>query len=310
MSDATAAASAIAPAFLIDRIMPVRQVHLISGPSGSGISTLLLQILDDWRRGLPVFSFPSIPAPYYLISCDRPAEHFTTEVMPRMGIDPSTVPYFSTVDTLRPHDDHRGELSLEEIVSQVLRADSRVRVLFIDGFSVLCPGKIIDHNEVKKFLLSASHLCRTRNLTIVGTVYAAKAREGEGYANPRDRMLGSGAWSAFTGCKWVIEPESEPSRKNIHILSHSLAPIKSTMQHDEATARFVPAQLDLSSQLDLWLATVDEDAIITTGQVVLVAERLSISERSAKRWISAQLELGTLHRIDRGEYRKSSPKIT
>lgn len=295
------------PQYLIEKIMPVEEVHLISGPSGSGNTTLMLQLLDDWRSSRECFGFASHPAPFYLVSCDRPATHIEG-IMQRMNLSPDLIPHFSLVDS--PRRDPMDDYTIDIIAKQILRSDSRIRVLFIDGLSVLCPGKIIDHTDVGKFLRAASRVCLQHHLTILGTVYASKSRSGEGYTNPRDRMLGSGAWSAFTGCKIIIEPHERVTQQQlppstIHVLSHNVPALSFEMEQSPDTGMFSPATLNMYSPLDQWIITKEEGDIVTTAEIKAVAAQLEISSRTAERWIASQKSLGTLIQVCRGEYRVS-----
>lgn len=292
--------------FLIANILRRNEVHLISGPSGSGKTTLLLQVLADWRDGSSVFTHAAQPVPYALVACDRPATALR-DTMLRLGIAPDTVPHFSAVDLRRerfqaaPADDP-GQFSLSEIIALCRKRVPDCAAVFVDGLPALCRGKIIDHGDVRTFLQDAARLCQTQKVTILGTVYAAKARDGEGYSSPRDRMLGSGAWSAFTSTKIIIEPDE--AKRTVHILPQNFPPQLIELMHDPDTGRLVPyVATGISDRLDTWLKSMEPGSLFTTQQAVMVGEMCGVSKSTVERWIRNQLTLGTIIKIDRGEYR-------
>lgn len=300
------------PDFLIDQILRSNQVHLISGPSRSGKSTLLLQVLAGWAAGLPVFGHVSVPAPFALVSCDRSASTID-DTMLRLGMIPDTIPHFSIIDPPRnvfqrresdrpSQDDH----SISEILAICQRIVPNLACLFVDGLSTLCPGKIIDHRDVANFLRDTSRLCIQQRVTIVGTVYAAKSREGEGYAAPCDRMLGSGAWASHTGTAFILEPADR--KRTLHVIPLN-APVESwELMHDDI-GRLVPyVETGTSDKLDYWLVSLDEGMVFTTQQAHIVGEAAEVSRPTVERWLKNQITLGTIVRIDRGEYKVTGKK--
>lgn len=295
------------PEFLIDQILSSSEVSLISGPSGSGKTTLLLQILTDWAGSREVFGHASCPLPYALVSCDRPMRAIN-RTMTRLGITPESIPHFSIINpsghvfrrTMSP-EVSREEHTLSEILHACKKLVDGLALLAIDGFSNLCPGKIVDQREVSNFLRDAARLCEVESVAILGTVYAPKAREGEGYASPRDRMLGSGAWASHTGTKFIIEPKEE--KRTLHILPQDAAPEEIQLMHD-LTGRLVPYKPSgASAKMDEWLSGMAPGTLFTTGQAKLYGDLMGVSESTVEKWLRVQIALGTVFSIDRGEYR-------
>jgi hypothetical protein len=314
----SATAVAVSPApipskYLIDKILRANEPSLISGPSGSGKSTLLLQILSDWQAGRDVFSHPIRQVPFMLMSCDRPM--FALEdTMERMEIDPTSIPRMSILDERRDRFDNsagESEYTISELISIAKKRVHGCGLIFMDGFAALCPNKIIDHRDVRVFLQETARLCRDHRITILGTVYAAKARNGEGYSSPRERMLGSGAWSAFTSTKFVIELEE--AKRVIHILPQNSAPELWELMHDPANGRLIPfdpllampapAKSSLRTGLDTWLQQLSPGSSFTTSDAQLIGESFKISKRTVTRWIADQESMQTIFRVDHGEYR-------
>lgn len=289
------AATAVSPAFLIDKILPTRTINLISGPSGTGKSTLMLQMLEDWRNGREVFGYKSFPADFHIVSCDRPASHLS-RTMQRLGLSPKDFPHFSVVDRIRDRERH-GEFSLDELVANARRSSTKLRLLAIDGLAALCPNKVIDHSGVAQFLTNASRLCEQHDFTILGTVYASKTPG----ATPRESILGCTAWSAYTESKIIIEASA--ARRTVHLCTSNLPDMQFEMIQDSKTGEFVDGLASMSEELDRWLATCEPGALVTSRQVFEISEHLEISKRTAERWINGQLSLGTLVKVDRGEYR-------
>src|SRR5690242_1448332 len=76
------------PRSLIDRILPVHEVHILGGPSGAGKTRWLFQMLQEWKAGNSVLGYASNPVPYAYVSTDRSRES-VKRTCEDLGIDPN-----------------------------------------------------------------------------------------------------------------------------------------------------------------------------------------------------------------------------
>ncbi len=158
--------------FLVDDLFPTKEVHLIAGPSGGGKTTFLFNMIRQWQNGQPVLNHASHPKDFYYISLDR-SEQLVRNRMEAEGIDPDTIPHLSL----------RKSSTWEKVLSIV---PATTKVLFIDGFSRLCPGgKPNDYNTVADFLAKLGDYCVEKDITIIGVVHATKVKEGESFLEPQ-----------------------------------------------------------------------------------------------------------------------------
>jgi RecA-family ATPase len=297
ITSAAAPALAPIPEYLIDKILRSREPHLISGPADSGKTTLLLQILDDWRNSRPIFTHDSHPVPYCVVACDRPLMSLR-DTMRRMALDYESIPHFSMIDQTRPVGE---DFSIHDVLTFARRHAPNASALFIDGLSALCPGKIIDARDVRRFLQETSKLCQEKNVTILGTVPSPKSRDGEGYSSPQDRILGSGAWASHVSTKYVLDLSED--KITLHILPKNFPKEKVELMFSEAGLLVPWVESLKSSELDAWLATLDKGAVFNTDMALMVGGELSLSRRAVFYWLKQQVSLGTILKIDRGEYR-------
>lgn len=292
--------------YLIDRIFPTREVHLLAGPSGSGKTTWLLQTLQKWHKSEPIFDQPSHPSDFIYIACDRSLDT-TLETMSRLGIPENSFPIMSLVDQDIP-------ATIESILNAVRTANPTVKLLVIDGFATLLPGgDIIRPMSVANFLRHVTRLCKRFDLTIIGIVHTAKTKEGEGYAKPRERISGTTAWAAFCETVVLIEPvkadDPNDRQRKLYLLPRNHA--EST--HDyilDSHGCFVPYNLQTDVayvQLDLWLRKQTAGDQFITYTIHEYAETMKIAQRTAERWLSDRTTSGQVERLKKGVYRKPRP---
>lgn len=195
--------SAAVPAripYIIDEIMPAREVHLIGGASGSGKTTLLFQTIDLIEKGQPVFGRASHPMPACYVACDRSTASIERTLV-RMGMT-LDIPRLSLVE-------NRLIGNIRSVVDAARKLVPDLRLLYIDAMAVLVPqGKISDYKIVADFLADCGEQCARKDLTIVGLHHATKVKEGERFLNPRQRLLGSVAWGGFSETVILIEPKT------------------------------------------------------------------------------------------------------
>ena len=303
---ATAPSPAVNQKFIIDQILRRDALSLISGPSNSGKTILMLQMLSAISASALFFGHPSCAVPFCIVSCDRPV-FAIDDTMASLGLQPGLWPHFSLVDppqwlTSRPQSYNPLEdyFHLPEILSLIQCKMPDIKLVVLDCLPALCPGNINLQKDVSNFCREAGRLCRQQHVAMLGTIYATKNSSD---VAPIDRIFGSGAWAAHTDTKFILEPQEE--LRTLHILSLNGPPEHFDLQHDPATGLLVPVvdQDSCFRVLDTWLLQMEPGAVFTTSQAKEYGESQGISARTVERWLKARIEIGIM-KIGRGEYRK------
>jgi hypothetical protein len=195
------------PDYLIDTIMPAREIHLLGGPSGAGKTRWLLSLLiNTWSKGQPVFGYRSFPVPWAYVASDRSSVS-VDRTLTSMDIPSKLVPIIPAWDK---------EMSLSAILDGAY--DLKAKLVVIESF-----GSFIDQRNpnsacVRKFLMALHRAIVMENLTIIGIMESPKMKPAEVYQLPRQRISGAAAWAHFTETIMLVEPldvdsPDSPSRR-------------------------------------------------------------------------------------------------
>lgn len=192
--------------YVIDKICPKRQIHLIGGPSGAGKTTWLFQIAEEWFAGKDILGYKSNPEPFLYLAADRDGEE-TLRTLDRVRVA-STFPIIGLQDRVEWARECERERQPQYRIAlrNAYRDHPECRVYFIDGFTYLCPGDQNKKNDVAQFILWVKLFCTQRDITIFGLVDAVKEREDSRILNPRQKVAGSAAWGHLSNCIFFIEP--------------------------------------------------------------------------------------------------------
>ena len=284
--------------YLIEGIFTAGDVHFIGGPSGSGKTTLMFQLITDWSEGKDVFGHKSNPQPYCYIACDR-SKKSIERTLKRLRLDEKIKPIISLIG-LGPG------ITLDELLDHEEAQDSKV--FFIESFYHLLPsGKGNDYKSVSKFLVAAASECQSRGITIIGSLHATKTRKDQQFIRPRERLLGSVAWAAFSETVILIEPSSADPTNNgrtILVLPRN-GPAECFNYHFDPTGRLTEKCDEIGKlTLDMELSLLEFGDYITKATINQWAVKANLQTRTVTRWVNAKIEQGSLERIQRGLYCK------
>lgn len=290
--------------FLIDSILPANRVHVITGPSRAGASTLGLQMLDDWRRGEDIFGYKSHPAPFCYAACNLPLGDLRAH-MRSLGIPTNgTFPHFSLVGSRKS-----DKRSFHNVFTMAMERVPDLSLLFIDSLSSLCPGRITEDRVVDDFIDAMSTECQESNITILSSLRSSKARTGEGYLSPHERIIGSGAFCSATSTKFIIEPlkPSDPENPNrvLWLLPRVGKPRRLFYAFNDDGRLELQSEYIPQAPLDNWLITVAPGAEVHSDEMLIIADQLGIARTQLYEWVKVQVELGTVVRMAKGEYKKA-----
>lgn len=301
-----AAAESASHPYFVEPIMPSQEIHLIYGPAGVGKTTLALQLLSEWSQANPVFDRPSTPSPFCYVACARSKRELRSH-MRRLDLDPATLPHFSTLDVFTSADNR----TFDNVLHQAQSIVPGLRVLFLDGLPNLCSSNGNDSGVIAAFLGSIRRVCQKEDLTIVAVALAAKARDGQGYSVIRERISGAANWSEYTGCKILLDFSKPRDPRDPY---RTLALLPQTCPGDTWLYKFDGSRLAPSTrqaeeqhpEMFAWLTALAPDTELSNDDIAVTGDKYGMSRATVFRWISDQVDLGTLLRTGRGKYRKPS----
>jgi hypothetical protein len=290
--------------FLIDAILPTSEVHLIGGPSGAGKTTWLFQMLEDWSNAKPILGYGSNPCPWKYIAADR-SMRTTKRTIARTGSKVTDDIVHSMLFNFKYSRNITGILQWCDAIK------FRDGLLVIDGIQSLTPqGKINHYDVVAEFLIGIQKLFATRGITIIGTAHSTKVREDEQIKNPRQRILGSVAWGAYSETIILVEPAKEDNpacpERWLSLLPRNAPEIKLRLQFDSA-GRLVEQDEDVSNTvLDAKLFSITPGTELTTAMIWTEwAQPANLSRRALERWLTQSIHSGRLERTGKGKYRRT-----
>lgn len=289
--------------YLVDRIFPTKEIHIIAGASGVGKTTFGFQLLDEWRQGKPVLGFPSHPQPFVYVSCDR-SRQSVNATLQRVGV--------RHIDFVDGRGVARyGEQAFDMVLKQARAIVPEVRLLFVEAFSMLVPQASFKdtYRVTGQFLSEMSRVLAREDVTIIGTAHSPKQRDNDQINDPRQLVLGTVAWGGFIETIVAIRrlKPLNPSdmRRQVLVLPRNAREEAFDYDLDE-NGRFVKIeQTTVCDILNVLLEVIPLDEMITTSSLVELAERAGVTaRRTIERWITQSLEDGRLIRVGKGIYKR------
>lgn len=280
--------------YIIDQILPKQCVHLIGGSSGAGKTRLIFPLLDKWSRGEDVWGHRSYPVPWAYIAGDRSRKSVSV-TLDQLGLDPDLIRGIWAVDI--------GNLNLMSLLKAALLLEPHPEFIFVEGIASLMPD-ILDMNKYKhvaQFLVQLSKFCTQHNLTILGSTHATKVKTDAKFDNPRERMMGSAAWAAFSETIFVLEtlkPDEENSQRKLYILPRN-APDEHRFYQIKQGKLVEVGEQDARSVAELFLATIKVGESFSTDQY-LAFTMTTVSRTSAFRVLKDLEAECAVSRVGRG----------
>lgn len=291
--------ASVAPAieFIVDDILPAREVHIIGGPSGSGKSSLVFQLLiEQIRQGLPVFGHPSISIPMCYVSCDR-SDASIKRTLKRLNI-PNPIPILNARSITT---------SMETVIQRSRDLVPGCKLIFIEAIIRFVPeGKMNDYKIVSDYLTYLGLLCEKYDVTLVAITHAPKTHENEHYANPRQRLSGSVAWGAFTETVILIEPDGEEDGRLISVLPRNGEEMTYTYAFEKGILKEVSPEGTTFDLLDKHaLPALKPDTLYPRLEILELVGQFHIkcSEKTVQRWLNDKVRIGRMEKITRGVYK-------
>lgn len=285
----------------IETLFPARRVHLIGGSSGSGKTTWLLQMLDNWQKGEKVFGYEVNPQPFLIISYDRGDEEFR-ETCARVKLDESRFPRISPSGA-------SASKSLLGLLTDLRVSHPAVRFFVVEGIAIKTPdGKINDYKVVGEWLNQLRAFCETNDITIVGVVHSPKTHEGEQYVDPRTRITGSGAWGAYSSSIVLVEKAapSEPAdttRKLYFLLRNG--PERMLLMDFRDGLMYEQVRMSSEQKIIAFCVNRDVDAIHSKDDFRAVT---GLKDSQLEAVLASLVTIGRIERLEgRGKYKFRPP---
>lgn len=290
--------------YLIDKILPRYGVHLLGGASGAGKSIWLFQFLNQWHIGKHVLGleeFECIPCPWAYVACDRTGED-TWRTIDQIGFRPDEALVMSWDEEVKKPKNLGG---LQSLIDELPIEHG---LLIIEDLASLM-GEDADPNcgkSVRKFMRSLRAISKTRDVTILGTVHTAKARPGDEYKAPRQRIAGSVEWGHYAGTVFLIAQDNEvgPERTLWYQPRHYGDGKIPVLMTNLGTLVMQEREL-LEMALNEQLKELEAGQNFSRVNAITWGEDKGISVRSVERWLKTALDEGLIERVGRGIYRKT-----
>lgn len=196
------------PDFIVERLFRRRSISLISGPPYAGKTTLMFQIIRDWKSPEgSVFGYTAYPeSACYLSTIHNQSE--ATDVMNRVGAD---IKVLSTITSKRDE-----KLTFEYVCDQAKSELPKGGVIFLDGIHPLCSNSN-DPGVVTNTIGNIIRVLDERNITLVAAGCSSKPKDH--YSSTKDRFAGAYSWlqgsSAFISIDFSRPDEPKDPRRSV-----------------------------------------------------------------------------------------------
>ena len=291
---------------LWEDILPVREVNLLGGPSGAGKTTWLMKWLEDFKAGKTIYGKKTFPVDYVYITGDRSHDGMM-RTLHRLKIDPQTFPLY-----LPP----RSHKTIDAVLNGAKTKYPNAKLFIIEGLATWVPnGKLHDYWVVADFLRNIGDYCVKHNITVLGVVHSPKMKEKDRYDNPRDRVMGSAAWSGYAETIFLMEQEEmnvasdKNSRRLLFILPRQSKNQIKTLDFKEDGQLYEVRIVTNESRFLEYLATVvPTEAGISLFTYADAEAGTKLHPRSLEDQLKRATDKGLIERVKQGMYKINKGK--
>jgi hypothetical protein len=299
--------------YIVDQIFPSNEVHIIAGPSGSGKTRMLHQeFIPRLVAGSDVWGHQCRkPRKCVYFSLDRSIASIA-DTLRQMKLAPAATILSAINDDIPLDIDSMYHIAEQYVPGvEVFIIESFLRLFRVadDKKTMLQPGNINDYLQVSDFLTTLTRKCMQLGITLMCSTHTTKMRERDLIFSPRERLLGSVAWGAYSDTLVYIGPvklqDEINNNRRLYIMPRNSAPAEFVYQFDQ-DGRLVETTQDANdSRLDKYLyEEVNDETEFTRQEVDNWAALQDISKQTVTRWLSNLVDAGYLERVVRGRYRK------
>lgn len=287
------------PEFLIEGILPANEPHLLGGSSGSGKTTFTFQwLLNQWQDGNPFFGHQSNPVPYSYISLDR-SRSSVTRTLQRLNLEKSITRVICQEDV--PEDC----VTVTQVVKEAKRIHPDSQLLIIEGFQLLVGDKGNHYTPVANLLKRTSRICTTQGLTILGICHSPKMKNDESYQHPRESIMGSAAWGAYSDTVMTLSLDEATGTITTRILPRNGAMETHSLVFG-VNGTLVPLDAAKPREaIKLRIESLSAGSAVMRVEILRWAEGYGVSAKTADRVITGCLKNKVLEAIEPGIYERS-----
>lgn len=286
MNNSTSLARKHPPKFLIDKILPLDEINLLSGGSGTNKTTLISYILQRWSRGEQVFGFDSYPAPWVYISLDRSLSE-TEDRLISSGLDLSNAAFYSL--------DEKETILLSDFDCLI---KPEHRLIIIESVVRLMSAKENqnDLSSTSRVLARLKKWTRKDHRSLLFTSWDSKARTTEGtFENARERVAGSVAWGGMSSTVLNMA-RNGPDNRILTVSSRYCQEFNKYFKIDEEGGNLIETASPEEQGSDAFTQTLLDTPIgksLPLEVVRAIAEQFKIAERTWKRKMSELIQNGS-----------------
>ena len=286
------------PEFLIEGILPTNEVHLLGGSSGSGKTTMVFQTLAAWQEGLPVFGHTSNPVPYCYISMDR-SRSSVNRTFERLGLSGVITRVICQEDL------PSSANNITAVIDESLKIYPDAVFFVIEGYQTLVGDKGNSYAPVAGLLKRSATLCAKRKITILGVAHSPKMKVDEKFQHPREMLLGSVAWAAYSDTIITMDLDETKGIITVRILPRNAA----SEEHEYTFGpNGVLEPADSASPRDrlrIKVAALPVGCTLMTADIIKMGDSVGAKQRTAERVIKDCVTNKVLARVDDGMYTRT-----
>lgn len=291
--------------YLIEPIWPLREVHIITGESGVGKTTLLTQWVNDLVEGNQIMGYKLPPQKVVYISNERSQESLEIDNIARWKLK---APFYTIAVAMEGVKVPKDKLWTYEGLVGLIKKYSELgfKVMVIDPIVTFCP-KPNDQNEVHRFLYTlAQNQLKKYDVTIIASGHPPKEREGQKILNIRQKVAGSQGWGSFSNCNMHLEPADNANRMEtrvrLEVRSRHAQPMEFFFDRDEI-GRLVEVEGVGNQTVEfVMLSFMEGKEVIKTNEAVVYAEKKGLDRKKVYKWLEKLASFGVLSHLERGAW--------
>lgn len=187
----------------IEGVLTHKGFAILGGLPRVGKTTLVVQWIQAWRRGEPIFGHVThAPTEIYYVALDRPWRQYEP-FFAAVGL--SDLPHYAVVDDHSFHIERfLNPLSAFSFILDRLKPAPGSLIIPDPLAPLLIRGNPNNSKDVAMSIYALRRAADPFDVSLLGPVHFHKPREQDGTERNIDRIAGSGAFSGYTDCQMYL----------------------------------------------------------------------------------------------------------
>lgn len=241
--------------------------------------------------------------PVFYIAADR-TEEDVQELLTYVGVPLDLFPWMAL----------SGTSYLRNVKSVLNLVPKGTKLVVLEGIATLAEENQTNggYGTTYGFIQDIITMSKLHGYAVLGSVHATKTKEGAKFENPRQRILGSVGWAAFSGNIFLIEPdkpnEASDGNRTLMVLKRIGRGETHLLQFSDEGI-LVPRQdaPEEAKKLSL-LAKLPNSSVFTRAQAIEAAKDLIVADVTVDRWLKGMVSDGYIAKTEKkGEYIRALP---